>query len=90
MIEPGTMAGSWREAVDIAKKEGKEQVFHDFDKGIYGTCRRSEHPGHFSIGRYIDHRCICMSATLTPEELEQKEKTFLEENPGWQSEDSGT
>ena len=77
------MAGSWHEATETAKKEGKEQVFHDFDKGTYGACKRSEHQGHFSCGRYIEHRCICMPAALSPEELEQKEKAFLGENPDW-------
>ena len=55
---------------------------------LYGACRKSEHQGHFSCGRYIEHRCICMPATLTPEELGQKEKAFLEENPGWLHDDS--
>ena len=81
------MAGSWREAVEAAKQEGREEVFHDFDRETYGTCRRSERQGHFSCGRYIEHRCICMPATLTPKELEQKEKAFLDENPGWLSDD---
>jgi hypothetical protein len=82
-----TMTGSWQEAVVAAKKEGREEVYHDFDKGTYGACRRSEHQGHFSCGRFIEHRCICMSAALNHEELEQKEKAFLEENPDWLGED---
>ncbi|HVP94301.1 MAG TPA: hypothetical protein VMS89_03925 [Methanoregulaceae archaeon] len=82
------MAGSWREAVETAKKEGREEVFHDFDRNTYGACRKSEHQGHFSCGRYIEHRCICMPVSLSPEELEQKEKAFLEENPDWLRDDS--
>jgi hypothetical protein len=77
------MAESWQEAVEIARKEGKEQVYHDFDKNTYGTCRNTERPGHFSIGCYIEHRCICMPASLGPEELARKEKEFLSENPDW-------
>ena len=77
------MAGSWQEAVEIAKKEGKEQVYHDFDRNTYGVCTKGEHPGHFSCGVHIEHRCICMPAILSPEELARKEKAFLEENPGW-------
>ena len=65
------MADSWLEAVEIARKEGKEQVYHDFDKKTYGICMKNERPGHFSSGCYIEHLCICMSASLSPEELEQ-------------------
>jgi hypothetical protein len=77
------MAGSWREAREIARKEGKEQVYHDFDTNAYGVCTRTERQGHFSCGRFIEHRCICMPAAMSPEELEQKEKAFLQENPDW-------
>ncbi len=77
------MAASWREAVEIARKDGKEQVYHDFDKNTYGTCMKTERPGHFSSGCYFEHRCICMSAALSPEELERKENEFLYENPDW-------
>lgn len=80
---PEDMAGSWQEARKIAQKEGKEMVFHDYDAGSYGVCVKSDRPGHFSCGRYVEHRCICMPAELNPEELEQKEKKFLEENPEW-------
>jgi len=79
------MAESWREAVELARKEGKEHVYHDFDKKTYGTCRKDERPGHFSSGCYIEHLCICMPASLSPEELEQKENAFLSENPDWLS-----
>jgi hypothetical protein len=82
-IRGKNMAESWREAVEIARKEGKEQVYHDFDKKTYGICMKNEHPGHFSSGCYVEHLCICMSASLSPEELEQKENTFLSENPDW-------
>jgi hypothetical protein len=34
-------------------------------------------------GEFVEQRCICMPATHTPEELEEKEKKFLRENPGW-------
>jgi hypothetical protein len=77
------MAGSWKEAQEIARKERKEQVFHDFDTGVYGSCMRTDRPGHFSCGRHIEHRCICMPADLSIDELERKERKFLEENPDW-------
>jgi len=79
------MVESWLEAVEIARKEGKELVYHDFDKKTYGICMKNERPGHFSSGCYIEHLCICMSASLSPEELEQKELAFLTENPDWLS-----
>ncbi len=76
-------AGSWQEAVEIARKEGKEQVYHDFDTNNFGICTPGEHPGHFSCGKLVEHRCICMPANLSPEELAKKEKVFLDENPEW-------
>jgi hypothetical protein len=80
---PVDMAESWQEARENAQKEGKEMVFHDYDAGSYGVCSKTDRPGHFSCGNYVEHRCICMPADLKPEELEQKEKKFLNENPGW-------
>ena len=77
------MAESWQEAVEIARKEGKEQVYHDFDTNTFGICTKGERPGHFSCGVHIEHRCICMPATLSPEDLEKKENAFLRENPEW-------
>jgi hypothetical protein len=77
------MAGSWDEAVEHAKKEGKEQVYHDFDTNTYGTCVRAERQGHFTCGTFVEHRCICMPSGLSPEELARKEKAFLDENPEW-------
>lgn len=77
------MAGSWREARELAKKEGKEMVYHDFDTNSYGICLKEDRPGHFSCGSYIEHRCICMPSDVEPEELERKEKKFLNENPDW-------
>lgn len=77
------VVGSWQEAVEIARKEGKEQVYHDFDTNSYGICAKGEHPGHFSCGVHIEHRCICMPAIFSPEELAKKEKAFLKENPEW-------
>jgi hypothetical protein len=32
---------------------------------------------------YFEHRCICMPALMSVEELEAKEKKFLRENPEW-------
>jgi hypothetical protein len=37
----------------------------------------------FKDGVFIEHRCICMPAYLSPEELEAKERNFLENNPDW-------
>lgn len=50
------MADSWQEAREIAQKEGKEMVFHDFDSGLYGVCMKADRPGHFSCGSYVEHR----------------------------------
>lgn len=76
-------AKSWKEGKEIAKKEGKELVFHNFDTGEYGACTRSQSFGCFKDGKFIEQRCICMPARYTEAELEQKEREFLKENPEW-------
>ncbi|MDD1672840.1 MAG: hypothetical protein LUP99_00325 [Methanomicrobiales archaeon] len=76
-----TNARSWRGAKDTAEREGKELVFHDLDTGEYGACSRSQTFGSFKGGLFIEHRCICMPAKLTADELEEKERVFLEDNP---------
>ena len=77
------MALSWREAKECAASEGLPQVYHDCDTDVYGACRPGETQGSFREGIFIEHRCICMPAHLMPEELEAKEKKFLQENPDW-------
>jgi hypothetical protein len=77
------MAFSWREAKECAHAEGLPQVYHDCDTRIYGACREGERQGSFKEGIFLEHRCICMSAHLSPEELEIKEKKFLDNNPDW-------
>ncbi len=77
------MAGSWKEARECAVREGLPQVYHDCDAMTYGACRQGEVQGVFRNGVFMEHRCICMPAHLTPEELEAKEKKFLRENPDW-------
>jgi hypothetical protein len=77
------MAFSWREAKECAHAEGLFQVYHDCDTRIYGTCREGEMQGSFKDGFFMEHRCICIPAHLSPEELEIKEKKFLDNNPDW-------
>ena len=77
------MAGSWKEAKECAVREGLPQVYHDCDDKVYGACKQGELQGTFKSGVFFEHRCICMLAHLSAEELEAKEKKFLEENPGW-------
>jgi hypothetical protein len=77
------MAGSWQEARECAVREGLPQVYHDCDDKVYGACQQGEQQGIFKGGVFIEHRCICMPAHLSCEELEVKEKKFLSENPGW-------
>jgi hypothetical protein len=80
-------AKSWREAKEKAEREGAELVFHNFDTGEFGTCSREQEFGCFVKGEFIEQRCICIPAKFTAEELEQKEKKFLEDNPGWAEEE---
>jgi len=77
------MASSWREARERANRDRLPQVFHDCDDELYGACGEGEEQGSFREGVFIPHRCICMPASLSPEELEVKEKRFRKENPDW-------
>lgn len=79
-------AKSWREAKEIAGKEGHELVFHNFDTGEYGACPPSQSFGCFRAGEFIEERVICMPARFSADELEEKEQKFLAENPGWAEE----
>jgi hypothetical protein len=78
-----TMAISWREAKECAARERLPQVYHDCDADVYGACKPGETQGSFREGIFVEHRCICMPATLIPEELEAKERKFLKDNPDW-------
>ena len=78
-----SMAGSWKEARDCAQKDALPQVYHDCDTNTYGACNTGERQGTFKGGVFLEHRCLCMSSHLSPEELEAKEKKFLSENPDW-------
>jgi hypothetical protein len=77
------MTGSWKEAKEEAVKAGLPQVYHDCDADCFGACGQGEQQGTFNGGVFVEHRCICMPAHLSPEELEIKEKKFRLENPDW-------
>lgn len=77
------MATSWKEAKECAAREGLPQVYHDCDADVYGACRQGERQGSFRNGVFVEHRCICMPANFNAEELEEKEKKFLRDNPDW-------
>jgi hypothetical protein len=77
------MATCWKDAREHAERERLPQVFHDCDDNVYGACGQGEQQGSFKGGVFIEHRCICMPAHLSAEELEAKEKKFREENPDW-------
>jgi len=79
-----TTARSWKEAKEIADREGTELVFHNFDTGTYGACSRSQVFGYFKDGIFIEYRCICVPAQFTIEEIEGKEKEFLKKNLEWE------
>jgi hypothetical protein len=77
------MAKSWKEAKECALNDRLPQVFHDCDDDRYGACNEGEPQGSFKSGVFCEHRCICMPAHLSAEELAAKEKKFREENPDW-------
>jgi hypothetical protein len=82
-LEGVLMAGSWQEAKEAAKREGLELVFHDLDSGHYGACKRGDRQGAFSCGKFVEHRTIAQVADQTVEEMEEKERRFLQENPDY-------
>jgi hypothetical protein len=77
------MSGSWKKAKELANHQKLPQVFHDCDEDSYGACGSGERQGCFKGGVFIEHRSICMPSDLSVDELEEKEKKFLEENPDW-------
>ncbi|MEI8331107.1 MAG: hypothetical protein WCF90_05595 [Methanomicrobiales archaeon] len=77
------MTGSWKEAKKCALKEALPQVYHDRDLNSYGAFNAGERQGTFKSGVFTEHRCLCMPSHFTTEELEEKEKKFLWENPDW-------
>jgi hypothetical protein len=77
------MAESWKEAKECATRKGLPVVFHDCDAKCFGACGQGERQGSFKGGIFFEHRCICMPANMSEEELAQKEKKFLTENPDW-------
>ncbi|MFA5330890.1 MAG: hypothetical protein WC342_00780 [Methanoregula sp.] len=77
------MATSWAEARTEARQKNLSSVFHDCDTETYGACRDGEPQGTFRAGVFTEHRCICMPAHLSAEELAAKEKKFRDENPDW-------
>ena len=77
------MAGSWFEALALAREKNLPQVYHDCDTDIFGACHKDEPQGSFRNGIFSEHRCICMPATHSPEELAEKERKFRIENPDW-------
>jgi hypothetical protein len=77
------MAKSWRGAKECAVRDNLPQVYHDCDDDVYGACREGEQQGAFKKGIFIEHRCICMPASLNPREMDEKERKFLRENPDW-------
>ncbi|MFA4877354.1 MAG: hypothetical protein WC586_08060 [Methanoregula sp.] len=77
------MAGSWKEAKAQAGREKLPQVYHDCDTDRFGACGQGEQQGTFQGGVFVEHRCICMPAHLSADELEAKERKFRQENPDW-------
>jgi hypothetical protein len=78
-----SMAESWEDAKECARKEALPQVYHDCDANTYGACNQGERQGSFKGGVFTEHRCLCMPAHLTAEEIKEKERKFLAENPDW-------
>jgi hypothetical protein len=83
LVNASGMVISWKEAKECAVRDSLPQVYHDLDDKVYGACRQGEQQGCFKSGVFVEHRCICMPAHLSAEELEEKEKRFLSENPDW-------
>lgn len=75
------MADSWKSAKEAAARATQPFVYHDLERGTFGACRREDDCGHFTCGRFVAHRVVCMKAALTPEEMAAKEAAYLAEHP---------
>ncbi|ACL15535.1 hypothetical protein [Methanosphaerula palustris] len=84
------MAENWEKAQQECTALGHELMYHDFDTDTFGTCKKGGEPGHFVQGRFVEHRCICMPATMDPQVAAEKEKAFLTENKDWASQSEKT
>ncbi|OPX61728.1 MULTISPECIES: hypothetical protein [unclassified Methanoregula] len=70
MVNTTPMAGSWKEARELAVKDGLPMMYHDFDDGVFGASRQGESQGVFKNEVFTEHRCICMPSHLTAEDPE--------------------
>ncbi|MCC7565697.1 MAG: antibiotic biosynthesis monooxygenase [Methanomicrobiaceae archaeon] len=79
MIPAGVlvMAGSWSEAKEIARRTGMATVYHDLDADEYGACAPGQKQGHFAVGKFVEHRSVCLPADLSEAELIAKEREAL-------------
>jgi len=75
------MADSWKSAKEEAAQKAYAFVCHDLERGTYDACKREDDCGHFSVGRWVPHRAVCMKAELGPEEMAAKEAAYLAEHP---------
>lgn len=75
------MADSWKSAKEAAARATQPFVYHDLERGTFGACRREDDCGHFTCGRFVAHRAVCMKADLTPDEMAAKEAAYLAEHP---------
>jgi len=69
------MADSWEEALQGARDEDRDLVCRDFDTVTFGPCGPQHRPGRFEGGRFVEHACTCMTATLTAGELREMEES---------------
>jgi hypothetical protein len=75
------MADSWKSAKEEAAQKAYPFVCHDLERGEYVACRREDDCGHFTVGRFVPHRAVCVKADLTPGEMEARETAYLVEHP---------
>lgn len=77
----GIMADSWKSAKEEAAQKAYPFVCHDLERGTFGAAKREDDCGHFSTGRWVPHRAICVKAELGAEEMEAEEAAYLAEHP---------
>lgn len=77
------MARSWKEAKDVAAQENRPCVYHNHLSGEYGACTPESRRRRITEFTGFQEACICMPARLSTEEMEEKERRFLEGNPDW-------
>ena len=81
------MARSWKEAKELAAEKNRPCVYHNRESGEYGACTPEGKRRRAVSSEGFRDDCVCFPAGMNPEEMEVRERLFLEGDPGWRGSD---